>query len=216
MKRLVFALLLLGAVIIFPMHVPGGAYIHTAVGLAPHTYILGLEGVAVAVAWLAARRKRWDVAVATRVFTWGVVAFVVATALLYAPVVHGSWESTPAPRQALAAELDRLGVPADDRLMTIDASGFKYWTGRGGVVSPDDPIERIEQVAEAYDIRWLVLERHAVVEALRDVIGEDARPSWIGAPVFEVPSSKGDGIPELALYPVCFDDTDARCQEPQG
>lgn len=210
---LFFALLLLGAVIIFPLHVPGGAYIHTAVGLAPHTYILGLEGVAVAVTWLAARRTRWDAAVATRVFTWGVVAFVVATAALYAPVVHGSWDSTRAPRQALAAELERLAVPAEDRFMTIDASGFKYWTGHGGVVSPDDPIERIEEVAEAYDIRWLVLERHAVVEALRPVIAGEARPSWIGTPVFEVPSTKGDGIPELALYPVCFEAGDDRCAE---
>ena len=211
---LFFALLLLGAVIIFPLHVPGGAYIHTAVGLAPHTYILGLEGVAVAVAWLAARRRRWDAAVATKVFTWGVVGFVVATAALYAPVVHGSWDSTRAPRQALGTELQRLGIPTEDRLMTIDASGFKYWTGHGGVVSPDDPIERIEEVAQAYDIRWLVLERHAVVDALRDVIGEDARPSWIGAPVFEVPSTKDDGIPELALYPVCFDVDDTRCADP--
>ena len=205
---LFFGLLLLGATIIFPLHVPGGAFIHTAVGLGPHTYILGLEGVAIAVGWLAARRKRWDPVVATRIFTWGVVAFVAGTALLYAPVVHASWDSTRAPRRALAAELDRLAVPADDRLMTIDASGFKYWTGRGGVVSPDDPIETIEEVARAYDIRWLVLERHAVVDALRPVIAEDERPDWIGAPVYEVPSTKPDGIPELALYPVCFDPAD--------
>ncbi len=105
----------------------------------------------------------------------------------------------------MAAELDRLGVPADDRLMAIDLAGFKYWTGRGGVVSPDDPIERIEEVARAYDIRWLILERHAVVEALRPVIAEGVRPDWIGPPVFSVPSDKPDGIPELVLYPVCLD-----------
>ncbi len=210
---LFFVLLLVGATLVFPLHVPGGAYVHTAVGLAPHTYILAMEGVAIAVGWLAARRARWDRAVATRIFTWGVVAFVVGTALLWAPIVHGSWESTRAPRKALAAELDRLGVAADDRLMTIDASGFKYWTGRGGVVSPDDPLERIEEVAEAYDIRWLVLERHAVVDALRPVIVDDARPSWIGPSVFDVPTDDPDGVPELVLYPICFDAGDDRCAE---
>ena len=97
--------------------------------------------------------------------------------------------------------------------MTIDAGGFKYWTGRGGVVSPDDPIDTIEDVARAYDIRWLVLERHAVVDALRPVIAEDERPDWIGAPVYEVPSTKPDGIPDLALYPVCFEPADDRCAE---
>ena len=35
-----------GATLIFPLHVPGGAFIHSAVGMAPHAYILALEGVA--------------------------------------------------------------------------------------------------------------------------------------------------------------------------
>ena len=211
---LFFALLVLGMTLIFPLHVPGGAFIHTAVGLGPHSYILGLEGVAIGVAWLSARRRGWDREVATKIFTWAVVAFVAGTALLYAPIVHGSWDSTRAPRQAVAAELDRLGVPADDRLMAIDLAGFKYWTGRGGVVTPDDPIERIEEVARAYDIRWLALERHAVVEALRPVIAEDVRPDWIGPSVFTVPSDEADGIPQLALYPVCFEPADDRCAGP--
>jgi hypothetical protein len=209
---LFFAILLIGATLIFPLHVPGGAYVHTAVGLGPHTYILALEAVAAIVAWLAARRRTWDVRVATPIFTWGVVAFVVATAAVYAPIAHGSWDSTRAPRKALAAELDGLGVARDDRLMTIDAGGFKYWTGRGGVVSPDDPIERIEEVARAYAIRWLVLERHAVVEALRPVLRDDERPDWIGPAVYERPSDRPDGIATLALYPVCTTPADTRCE----
>ena len=56
----------------------------------------------------------------------------------------------------------------------------KYWTGRGGVVSPDDPIETIRDVARAYDIRWLVLERGATVEALRPVLDRGRSPAWIG------------------------------------
>ena len=51
--------------------------------------------------------------------------------------------------------------------MSIDASGTKYWTGRGGVVLVNDPIETIEQVARAYDIRWLVLDREDGVDADR-------------------------------------------------
>ena len=39
-----------GATLIFPLHVPGGAFIHSAVGMAPHAYILALEGVAALVA----------------------------------------------------------------------------------------------------------------------------------------------------------------------
>lgn len=210
---LFFAILLAGATIIFPLHVPGGAFIHTAVGLGPHSYILGAEGVAVVVGWVAARRPAWDPRIATPLFTWAVVAFVAGSAALYAPVVWGSWEDSRAPRQALAAELDRLGVPVTDRLMTIDAAGFKYWTGRGGVVSPDDPLDRIEAVARGYDIRWLALERRAIVEALRPVIRDDNRPAWIGQATWTLASDGGDGVPSIALYPVCTTPPDQRCAQ---
>ena len=34
-----------GATFLYPLHVPGGAFIHTAIGLAPHAAILSVEGV---------------------------------------------------------------------------------------------------------------------------------------------------------------------------
>jgi hypothetical protein len=77
-------------------------------------------------------------------------------------------------------------------------------------VSPDDPIETIEAVAEAYDIEWLVVERDDAARALGPVLA-GTRPAWIGAPVFTVPADDG-GLPRLALFPVCPVPTDlARC-----
>ena len=60
---------------------------------------------------------------------------------------------------AVAAALDAAGAPASDRVMSIDASGTRYWTGHGGVVLVNDPLDTIHDVATAYDIRWLVLDR---------------------------------------------------------
>ncbi|MEX1173137.1 MAG: glycosyltransferase family 39 protein [Chloroflexota bacterium] len=205
------AILFAGAALIFPLHVPGGAFIHSAVGLGPHAYILALEAVAVGIAWMARRRPAWDASVATPLFTWFVVVFVAASAFLYAPVAHAAWAEEREPRVALVTELDRLGIGPDDRLMTVDAAGFKYWTGRGGVVSPDDPMETIRAVAAGYGIRWLVLERTAIVRALVPVLVEDVRPSWIGPAVFSVPSAAADGTPSLAVYPVCLAAGDDRC-----
>jgi hypothetical protein len=137
------------------------------------------------------------------------------TAVLDAVAVHRVWDATRQPRLAVAAELDRLGVGREERLFTIDAAGFKYFTGRGGVVTPDDPIETIEAVARAYDTRWLVRERSDLVGALAPVLRGESRPPWIGAPVFTVEAPDG-GVPRLALYPVCAEDDDERCSAAPG
>jgi hypothetical protein len=199
-----------GATILYPLHVPGGAFIHTAIGLAPHAAILSVEGILLLVGWLAGRRRRWDEGLAANVFVWGLVAIVAASAFVFARPVQAGWDVNRQPRMALAAELTRLNVPADDRILSIDAAGIKYWTGHPGVVTPDDPIDTIEAVARAYDARWLVVERDDAALALAPVLA-GTRPSWIGPAVFTVPAADG-GLPDLALYAVCTTPADTRCQ----
>ena len=70
-----------------------------------------------------------------------------------------TWTARAEQHQAVAAALDAAGAPASDRVMSIDASGTQYWSGRGGVVLVNDPLDTIDDVARAYDIRWLVLDR---------------------------------------------------------
>jgi Dolichyl-phosphate-mannose-protein mannosyltransferase len=200
-----------GATILYPLHVPGGAFIHTAIGLAPHAAILSMEGVLIFVAWVAGRRRRWETGPAGSIFVWGIVAIVIATAAVFTPSVQRGWDGSRAPRKALNAELDRLQVPKTDRLLSIDAAGMKYWTGRPGVVTPDDPIEVIESVARAYDTRWLVVERNDAARALAPVLA-GTRPAWIAAPVFSVPAPNG-GLPLLALYPLCIGHQTVYCAD---
>jgi hypothetical protein len=202
----------LAAAIVYPVHVPGGAFIHSAIGLSGHAYILALEGVVALVAWIARRRPGWDPRRATPIFVGGIVAFVLALIPVYAGGVHRSWDVSRQPRIALAAALDRLGVGPEERLFSIDAAGMKYWTGRGGVVTPDDPIETIEQVARAYHPRWLVVERNDAAVALGPVLRGESRPTWIGPPAFVVPGRDG-GLPALALFPVCTEPGDDRCSD---
>ncbi len=201
-----------GATFLYPLHVPGGAFIHTAIGLAPHAAILSIEGVLLLAGVVAARRRSWEAGTSGSVLVWGITALVIASAVIFTSPVHTGWDATRRPRIALAAELDRLGVRRDERILSIDAAGFKYWTGRGGVVTPDDPIEVIASVAEAYGATWLVVERSDAARALGPVLA-GTRPSWIGPAVFEYPSSDG-GLPALALFPVCTTDADARCAAP--
>lgn len=180
------------------VHVPGGTFIHSAVALAPHSYILALEGVAIAVGWVAARRRAWDPATATRIFTGAALGFAAVAAILGSAFVHAVWADSREKFVAVAGALDRAGAPMTDRVMSIDASGTRYWTGRGGVVLVNDPIETIEVVVRAYEIRWLVLDREDAVDAVAPILdGGQARPDWLGAPILAV----GDPL-RLAVFPV--------------
>jgi hypothetical protein len=188
------------------VHVPGGTFIHSAVALAPHAYVLALWGIVGCVAWVAARRSGWNPAAASRVFVTGAVAFSVMASVLGAITVHGSWDMKRDRMQVVAAALDAAGAPSSDRLMSIDAAGYRYWTGRGGVVLVNDPIETVEEVARAYDIRWLILEPDDTVPAARAILVDGDRPAWVGPPIAE--------SGEVSVYPVCFDPADPRCPSP--
>ncbi len=174
------ALLFGFSTVVSAVHVPGGTFIHSAVALAPHAYILTLEGVAVAVAWIAARRPAWDRETATRIFTGATLAFAGVAALFGSLFVHAVWESSRDKFVAVADALDRAGASKTDRVMSIDASGTQYWTGRGGVVLVNDPIETIEQVARAYDIRWVVLDREDGVDAIAPIPGRSGEAGLVG------------------------------------
>ncbi|HXU85092.1 MAG TPA: glycosyltransferase family 39 protein [Verrucomicrobiae bacterium] len=191
------------------VHVPGGTFIHSAVALVPHTFILILEGIAVAVAWVAARRRAWNRETATRVFVGATVASGAVLAVVVSLAVHSGWAQKRADRTHLA---DALALVADPgaRVMSIDASGIEYASGHGGVVSPDDPIDTIRDVATAYRIEWLILERDSIVRALAPVLTGQSRPAWIGAPVFTIPAADG-AAPRAVLYPICLSLADARC-----
>ena len=84
--------------------------------------------------------------------------------------------------------------------MSIDAAGTRYWTGRGGVVLVNDPLDTIEDVARAYDIRWLVLDRDDSVAAVAPILDGGPLPPWLGEPVLELGSPV-----QLAIYPVRSD-----------
>jgi hypothetical protein len=204
-----YAVILFGfSALVSAVHVPGGTFIHSAVALAPYTYILALEGIVVAVAWIAARRQRWNRDQATPLFAGFVVAIVVLAAIPGAIATVRIWDAVRVDRRAVAAALDLAGAAPDARIMSIDAAGFRYWTGRGGVVSPNDPLETIQAVAEAYQIEWLIVEPDDSVPALAPVVA-GARPPWIGPPIATIPGPGGE--PSSIVFPVCASRQDVRC-----
>ncbi len=198
--------------LLFAVHVPHGTFIHSAVALLPHTYVLVFIGLAGVVGWIARRRRKWDVRQATMVFTAGAVGIALLAAGLRTALTVGVWQDELQLRTEVVRGLD--DAPPGDLLMSPDAGAYRYLTGHGGIVTPDDPLEVIEGAARAYGVRWLILERNHTVGALAPVLLGQASPPWLSAPVLEVRAAEAAAAgvsPAAALYAVCFSPADERC-----
>ncbi len=213
---LVYAIILFAfSAIVSAVHVPNGTFIHSAVALAPGAYVLALEGIAAAVSWIALRRPRWNEAGATRVFVGAAVAMTMAIGTYFSFTTRASWSEERDIKVGAGQALAAAGAPTTDIVMSLDTGGIRYWTGHPGVVAPDDPIATIERVARAYGVRWLLVDRRDLVEALYPIIRDDTRPGWVGPAVWRhsPPATAGSAqtAVDAALYPVCVDAGDPRC-----
>jgi hypothetical protein len=146
------------------------------------------------------------------------VGAVVLNAAAFTALTFPKWNADRDQMLAAGRALDAAGAPPSDLVVSVDPAGYKYFTGHGGVITPNDSLDVTREVAVDHGIRWLVLERARIVAPLAPVIESTVRPSWLGPPIYVIPYTgprTGDpaasGAPALAIYPVCVTATYARC-----
>jgi hypothetical protein len=211
--------LLFGAsALLFAVHVPYGTFLHSAVALVPFTFILGMEGVVIVVTWIARHRRGWEEERAARMFLIAAVGTLVLNAAAFGLLVNKSWNSERDALISAGQAIDAAGGRTSDLVLSADPGGIEYFTGRGGVMTPDDSLDVIHRVATAYGVRWLVLQRSQIVAAMAPVLESKGRPAWIGPQIYALPydgpktgDSAADAAPAMAVYPVCTTASDTRC-----
>ncbi|HUG48933.1 MAG TPA: glycosyltransferase family 39 protein [Candidatus Limnocylindria bacterium] len=207
---LIYAICLFGAsALLFAVHVRSGTFIHSAVALLPHTFLLVMTGIASAVGWIARRRATWDAQRAPAFFMAGALLVAVLAAALQTSITTQSWAAQRAVQTRLAEGLASAG--GGERLAASDAGAFRYLSGHPGIVTPSDPLPVIEQALRAYDVRWLALESRSIVPALVPVLVGDERPAWLSGPLLTVAGSGAGDPPAGALYAVCLGEDLSRC-----
>ena len=214
-----YAGLLFGAsALLFAVHVPYGTFLHSAVALVPFTFILGMEGVVIVVTWIARHRRGWEEERAARMFLIAAVGTLVLNAAAFGLLVNKSWNSERDALISAGQAIDAAGGRTSDLVLSADPGGIEYFTGRGGVMTPDDSLDVIHRVATAYGVRWLVLQRSQIVAAMAPVLESKGRPAWIGPQIYALPydgpktgDSVADAAPAMAVYPVCTTASDTRC-----
>jgi hypothetical protein len=187
--------------LLFAVHVPHGTFLHSAVALVPHAYVLAIVGIGGAVRAVAQRRPAWDAPRATRNFTILAVAVAVLVGAAATVRVAGAWQAEEAIRGPIADAL--ATIPASDLVMSSDPGAYEFLAGRGGVVTPDDPLPVIDDVMRAYGIRWLVVEHAHAVPALVPLLEDDVQ----GLPLLQPRLITADAV----LYAVCLQPGDTRC-----
>jgi 4-amino-4-deoxy-L-arabinose transferase-like glycosyltransferase len=206
--------------VLFAIHVPHGTFIHSAVALVPHSFLLVVAGIAATVAWAARLRRTWDVPTATGAFAYGAVVVLIVAAGVQTLATLRHWHSVRGAQVELVAAL--RGTSPSDVVMAADPGAINYLTGHHAVVTPNDPLHVVEAAMRAYDVRWLVLESEQIVPSLEPVLIGQSQPSWLSSAVAIVrPVDRSalastqpvaaTEVPVAALFAVCLDPEDNRC-----
>jgi hypothetical protein len=211
---LTYAIVLFAASgLVFAIHVPYGTFIHSAVALLPHTFVLVVIGIGVGVRWVATRRPAWDAVAATRRFAYGAVLVALVGAIGQSFITISDWRDARGVEAQLARGL--AAAPASDVVMSGDSGAYNYLSGHPGVISPNDDLTTIEITMRDYNVRWLVLEADSIVPALVPVLKSEVHPAWLSPSVADAYRSVAINDPVVvgAVYAVCLLPDDVRCAQ---
>ncbi|HSM57305.1 MAG TPA: glycosyltransferase family 39 protein [Candidatus Sulfomarinibacteraceae bacterium] len=155
-------LLLVTMSLVFTFPGQRGSLLHSSTALWPWSMALVPAGVAAAVEWVAARRRRWRPQQAQRLF---LVAFVLMAFVITLVVASGQ---PLAEKEAALYEQIGATVPPGSIVMTGDPTGFHYHSGLPAVVTPNEPPEVMVQAAQHFGVDYVLLDenRPAPLKAL--------------------------------------------------
>jgi len=163
-RRLSFLLALVYLVMIYLAHslvftFPGwrGGFFHASGAALPFLYAAAVDGLDTSVRWLARRRRGWRYQQARSVF---VLAAVVGAMILSGYV---AWQRIPAWRGMYdvyqdADEWLTSQRATDDGVMVRDPPAFWHYTNRPAIVIPNGGVETLLEVADRYEMGYVLLE----------------------------------------------------------
>lgn len=143
----------LAMTLIFPFPGYRGGLFHSAAALVPWWAALAVVGLDDCVDWISRRRRRWNAGTAKWIFSISLIVLAVFLSL-----------SITLPNRVLPIEKPELyqelqaKLPVDARVMINDPAQLYYYTSLSGVVLPNEAPEVILEIAQKYDVHYLLLE----------------------------------------------------------
>lgn len=161
--------------LIFPFPGMRGGLFHSAAALLPGWMALGVAGLDDVIEW-AARRRRWNTSTAKIIFSVALLLFVGYLSFITA-FPRRVQAATPAMYAALAEQ-----IPSGSRVMINDPAALYYFTGLGGVVLPNESPDAILDIAQRYDVDYLLLETSQNAEGGVWLAASDKLASLLDSP----------------------------------
>ncbi len=170
-----FALYVIGLhfafTLVFPFPGYRGGLLHSAAALIPFWAALSVVGLDAVIAWWG-KRRRWRVESARRVFSAALVVYAVGISVWIGGRGQVNAGEPPEMYQWLSDQL-----PDDARVMINDPAMLYTFTGLGGVVIPNEAPDVIAEIAERYQIDYVVIEPYGVPAPLRAIL--DVPPDFL-------------------------------------
>lgn len=173
-----------------------GGFFHSSGALLPFLLVAGMDGLDATVRWAARRRRGWNVRVAYRVFTTGVVVLAILLSLYVAMSTWPSWRNVGQVYREIEARLARRGVSRDAIVMVGNPPAFWYHARRPAVVVPNGSVEDLLNVAVRYGVEYVVLDQNRPAPLAGLYAGEESN-----ARLAEV-ASWGETQARVVLYEV--------------
>jgi 4-amino-4-deoxy-L-arabinose transferase-like glycosyltransferase len=190
-----FGLMFVVMGLVFTFHASRGAFYHSAPAWLPFAYPLAVASLAPAA---TAAGRFWPFLRRPATHRFLMVAGLVgagALSVMGSAVLLAQWQSVHARLRQAAAFL-RTEAEPDDRVLAYDPAAVYQATGLAGVAPPFDPFRAVDEVVDAYDVRWVLVtlspgetrDPLGLWEGAAAVDSEGAHPSFLPErPAFEAP-----------------------------
>ena len=162
--------------LIFTVHAPFGAYYHSAWAWLPFALPMALANGGPLLGALGRRVRLFGRERNARLLGVAVITGAVVLSLVGSGALIAIWAREQVAEQAAAKFLVDSAAP-HDVVMYVDPPSLHLRVGNRVVAPPYDPPEVIGQVASAYDVAWVVVEKPS--EATSDVLGLWDGASWL-------------------------------------
>lgn len=138
---------------------PRGGFFHASAAALPFLLAAGAEALEALVGWTS-RRRGWKRRQAQTVFAAAAVVAAVALSAYAAGGKLPAWRDADAVYVEIGAWLDARDVAGKSTVMVANAPAFWYHTRRPAVAVPNGGLDVLLEVAERYQVAYLVLDRN--------------------------------------------------------